>query len=79
MGAEYNHIGEVCEPSKHAKGEEIHMGNYNNFEHSVLGHEQQVESLELEHPWRENYRAPGEFLEGIWSWILKKVIRPMNS
>jgi hypothetical protein len=51
MGVEYNHLGEVCESSKQAKGEEICMGSYNSFTHSIFVHEQQVErkkeSLEL--------------------------------
>jgi hypothetical protein len=67
MGAEYNQLGEVCESRKQAKGEEICMGSYNNFTHSVFVHEQQVESkkesLELEHPWRVNSRACWSVLE----------------
>jgi hypothetical protein len=71
MGAKYNQLGEVCESSKQAKGEEICMGNYKNFRQTMFLHEQQgeskKESLELEHPWRVNSRACWSVFRAFWS------------
>jgi len=47
MGAEYNELGEVCESSKQAKGEEIHMGSYNNFAQSLFVHEEKERELRV--------------------------------
>jgi hypothetical protein len=61
MGVEHNQFGEECNSSKQDKGEEICMGSYDSFRQSSFWHEQQTknkkESLELEQPWRVNYRA----------------------
>jgi hypothetical protein len=60
-GPEYNQLGEVCDSSKQSKREEINIGNYSSFTHSVVvdeqGSREEKESLELEQPWRENSRA----------------------
>ena len=61
MGYEYNHLREVCESRKQAKGRKFVWVGTTIFTHSFFVHEQQVErkkeSLELVQPWRENSRA----------------------
>jgi hypothetical protein len=61
MGVEYNHLGEVCESSKQAKGRKFIWVGDNSFTQSICVHEEQVESKKesskLVQPWRENYKA----------------------
>jgi hypothetical protein len=66
MGDEYNHLGEVCESRKQAKGEEIHMGSYNSFRQSMFLHEQQVESKKRAWSWSNH---GGRILEHVGAFL----------